>query len=191
MNTQAKEVCLADLPGNIVECGVAAGGSTALLATVVARHSKQPRRVFACDSFAGLPAPGELDRHQGQPAAALGWGEGTCAAAVEQLQQVCAKLGVSHLVEPVRGFFADTLPKTREKMGPIALLHMDGDWYESTLTILEQLYDQTIKEARIQIDDYGYWEGCQRAVEDFQRRRNLKFQLHRIDDTGVWMLKTP
>ncbi len=39
----ARQVCLLDLPGNFVECGVAAGGSSALLAHVIKRYSKRPR----------------------------------------------------------------------------------------------------------------------------------------------------
>jgi hypothetical protein len=39
----AKNVCIEDLEGNFVECGVAAGGSSALLAWVIKKYSSQPR----------------------------------------------------------------------------------------------------------------------------------------------------
>jgi Macrocin-O-methyltransferase (TylF). len=42
----AKRVCVEDLPGNFVECGVAAGGPSTLLAAVIARQSKRPRKLF-------------------------------------------------------------------------------------------------------------------------------------------------
>ncbi|HWW02252.1 MAG TPA: CmcI family methyltransferase [Candidatus Acidoferrum sp.] len=185
----AKEVCLRDLPGNFVECGVAAGGSSALLAAVVARHSRRPRKLFACDSFAGLPAPGPLDRHESQPAAALGWTAGTCASPVDSLLEVSARLGVSQIVEPVCGFFVETLPTARERIGEVVFLHLDGDWYESTRVALENLYAQVVPGGLIQIDDYGYWEGCGRAVADFQRDHGQRFELNRIDTTGVWLRK--
>ena len=51
------------------------------------------------------------------------------------------KLRVEKLVEPIKGLFADTLPVNRERIGSIALLHMDGDWYSSTRDILENLFD--------------------------------------------------
>jgi hypothetical protein len=54
---------------------------------------------------------------------------------------------------------------------------------------LENLFDQTAPSAPIQIDDYGYWQGCQRAVREFEQKRSLHFQLQPIDDTGVWMSK--
>jgi hypothetical protein len=144
----ARELCREDLAGEVVECGVAAGGSAALLAGVVTRHSKRPRRVFACDSFVGLPAPGPLDRHEGQAAARLGWSGGTCAAPVESLLAACRAVGAGAIVEPVRGFFAKSLPAVRARIGPIALLHLDGDWYESTRAVLDNLFDQVVDGGR-------------------------------------------
>jgi hypothetical protein len=187
--TLAKQVCQEDLTGQFVECGVAAGGSSALLAAVIARYSRRPRQLFAFDSFEGLPTPSDQDTHRGQHAEAAGWGAGTCAAPVESLREVCRKLGVEPLVEPVRGFFAQTLPATRKRIGPIAFLHMDGDWYESTRQELDNLYEQVVPGGRIQIDDYGHWEGCRRAVEDFQREAGIQFELHAIDAAGVWLEK--
>ena len=163
------------------------GGSSALLAAVIARHSRQPRRLFSFDSFEGLPVTSPLDTHGGRSAESLGWGAGTCAAPEASLLRVCAKLGVEKITEPVKGFFADSLPVHRDRVGPIALLHMDGDWHSSTRDILENLFDRVVPGGRIQIDDYGYWEGCQRAVTEFEHARGLKFELHRIDETGVWL----
>ena len=185
----ARHVCAHDVPGNFVECGVAAGGSSALLAAVIARHSRRPRRLFSFDTFEGMPAATAEDTSAGKPAESTGWGAGTCAAPEASLGEACRKLDVEKLVEPVRGLFAHTLPATRERIGSIAFLHMDGDWYSSTLDILENLYDQVGGGGRIQIDDYGYWEGCRKAVTEFEQKRGLKFQLDRIDETGVWMAK--
>jgi hypothetical protein len=66
---------------------------------------------------------------------------------------------------------------------------MDGDWYQSTLDILENLYDSVVAGGRIQIDDYGHWEGCRRAVHDFEAARGLSLKLNRIDYGGVWFVK--
>jgi len=187
--TLAKEVCQEDLPGNFVECGVAAGGSSALLAAVMARYSRRSRRLFAFDTFEGMPPPSTLDTCNGQAADKTGWGGGTCAAPETSLREICGKLGVENLVQPVKGLFADTLPVFRDAIGPIAFLHMDSDWYESTRTILEQLYEQIVPGGRIQVDDYGYWDGCTRAFTEFQARSGQKFRLHEIDGNAVWMRK--
>jgi len=185
----ALDICRADRPGNFVECGVAAGGSSALLAAVVARHSRRPRKVFSLDTFEGMPPPTAEDAHQGNPADETGWGTGTCAAPVESLLEACERSGGSAHVVPIKGLFQETLPVRKGEMGAIALLHMDGDWYDSTMAILREVYDQVDPGGFIQIDDYGHWDGCRKAVHEFEAARGLKFALTRIDATGAWMRK--
>jgi Macrocin-O-methyltransferase (TylF) len=186
---RAMSVCATDLPGNFVECGVAAGGSSALLAAMIKRHSKSPRRLFSCDTFSGMPKPGRFDRHGGVDADATGWGTGTCSAPMESLRKAAELLGAFDVIEPVQGLFEETLPKERSRIGQIALLHMDGDWYSSTQAILENLFDQVATSAPIQIDDFGHWDGCRRAVNEFTGKRGLKWDLNQIDFTGVWLVK--
>ena len=89
----------------------------------------------------------------------------------------------------MKGLFADTLPAKREEVGPISLLHLDGDWYESTRDILLNLYDVVLVGGYLQADDYGYWEGCRRAIEEFEAERGLRFEKRPVDATGVWFLK--
>ncbi len=67
---------------------------------------------------------------------------------------------------------------------------MDGDWYESTRDILENLFDQVVPGGAIQIDDYGHWEGCKKAVHEFADKRRLDFALSRVDEAGVWFRKS-
>ncbi|MDH6099008.1 class I SAM-dependent methyltransferase [Anabaenopsis sp. FSS-46] len=184
--TLIKKVCIENIPGNFVECGVAAGGSTALVAAVIKRYTKQPRWVYAFDSFDGMPAPTQEDKSNGILAEMTGWGTGTCAAPEDSVKEICNKLGVGNLVLLVKGYFQDTLPKMRDQVGMIALLHMDGDWYESTKTILTHLYDRISNDGLVQVDNYGHWEGCRQALHEFEAEGQLKFNLHQIDDTGVW-----
>lgn len=184
--TLIKRICVENIPGNFVECGVAGGGSTALAAAVIKRHTRQPRWVYAFDSFDGMPAPTEKDKSNGILAEVTGWGTGTCAAPETSVKEICNKLGVGDIVQLVKGYFEDTLPKMRDQVGMIALLHMDGDWYESTKTIINNLYDRISNDGFVQVDDYGFWEGCRQALHEFEAERQLKFKLHQIDNTGVW-----
>ncbi|NJL21136.1 MAG: macrocin O-methyltransferase [Leptolyngbyaceae cyanobacterium SM1_3_5] len=185
-----KQICLDDVPGEIVECGTCRGGAAALLAAVVQRYSLRPRYVYAFDTFEGMPDPIEIDRHQGIPANETGFGAGTLKAPIaENLNLICEALGVQDLVIPVAGLFAETLPANRSRIGAIALLHADGDWYESTLAIFNTLYDQIVPDGVIQVDDYGHWEGCRQAIHEFERDRFTEFGLRSIDYTGVWFTK--
>jgi predicted O-methyltransferase YrrM/Flp pilus assembly protein TadD len=184
-----KRICLENIPGNIVECGVAAGGSTALMAATIKRYSKQPRMLYAFDSFDGMPEPSPHDMHNGVSANASGWGTGTCAAPIDSVKSICRQLGVSDIVAPVKGYFEKTLPAHRNTVGMIALLHLDGDWYSSTMAILANLYDRIVNDGVLQVDDYGHWEGCRIAIHEFEQSRGLKLSISRIDGTGVWFVK--
>ncbi|MGF1493829.1 MAG: TylF/MycF/NovP-related O-methyltransferase [Microcoleaceae cyanobacterium] len=184
-----KMICQQNIPGNIVECGVARGGSTALMAWTIQRYTRQPRWLYAFDSFEGMPKPGELDKHNGVAAESTGWGTGTCSASEQQVRQVCEQLQVTHTVKTVKGYFQETLPRMRDQVGMISLLHLDGDWYESTRTILNTLYDRISDGGMIQVDDYGFWEGCRQALHEFETSNNLQFQIRPIDTTGVWFAK--
>jgi len=92
-------------------------------------------------------------------------------------------------VIPVKGLFAQTLPEYKSQIGEIAFLHADSDWYESTTDIFRTLYDSVIAGGIIQIDDYGYWEGCRQAIHDFESKHQFSFDLQAIDSAGVWFKK--
>ncbi len=64
-----------------------------------------------------------------------------------------AALGVADLTECIKGLFQETLPQ--RKTGPIAMLHLDGDWYEST-RVWPRAFVGTpsARAASVQIDDY-------------------------------------
>ena len=47
---------------------------------------------------------------------------------------------------------------------------------------LDYLYDAVIR-GYVIVDDYGEWEGCQKAVDDSIKERNLKIKLGRTDYT--------
>jgi len=186
----AKKICTLDLPGNFVECGVAAGGSSAMLAYVIKKHSRCPRVCFSCDTFEGLPEAGNKDTAHGQSAESLGWGAGSCAAPLESLMAAAKALGAHDVIQPLKGLFSETLGVNKPSIGQISLLHADGDWYESTKDIFENLYDAVVAGGFIQVDDYGYWQGCKQAVHEFEKNRNLRFQLNSIDGIGVWFKKS-
>jgi hypothetical protein len=166
------------------------GGSAALMAVVVKRYSRIPRFIYAFDTFEGMPDPTEVDRHEGIPANETGLGAGTLKAPIEQyLNRVCHAMNVGDIVIPVKGLFKQTLPQYKSEIGDIALLHADADWYESTMDIFSEFYDSVVFDGAVQIDDYGYWEGCRQAVHDFERRYDEYFTLYRINYTGVFFYK--
>jgi len=173
------------LPGSFVECGAWNGGSAALLAKVAERN--QNRHIWLFDSWEGLPEPSPEDvSYRGDPgkkAMILGSEE-------KARELIFKKFRLNpHNVHLVKGWFKDTIPSHKPAMGEIALLHIDCDWYESVKLCLRELYDRVVRNGFIFIDDYGYWKGCKKAVEEFIRERNLKIELIQIDFTGVYFQK--
>lgn len=184
----ARQVTQSPLSGNFVECGVAGGGSSAMMAALMKRYRKSPGLLFACDSFSGMPDPTEHDTVGGQAANATGWGAGTCAAPEDSVVEISSKLGCGALVRPIKGYFENTLPKIKAEVGKIALLHADCDWYSSLMTIFNELYDQVEPGGVIILDDYGYWEGIKKATDEFFAKRGIQAT---IQDLGgsAWFQK--
>ena len=69
------------------------------------------------------------------------------------------------------------------------MLRLDTDWYESTKHELEHLFPRLQKGGILIIDDYGHWEGCRKAVDEYMDTNNIRLFLHRIDYTGRLAIK--
>jgi len=156
-----------NLPGSIVECGVWRGGMSAGLAKLLGDE----RSYYLFDSFEGLPPAQDIDG-----GAAQAWQQDkdspryydNCSAEQSNATQAMKIAGATR-VNLVKGWFNESLPGQKIDQG-IALLRLDGDWYESTMTCLEHLYPQVVEGGLILIDDYYAWDGCARAVHDYLSR---------------------
>jgi hypothetical protein len=140
------------------------------------------RTLWVFDTFDGLPAPSENDPDYD---AALRF-TGKCVGTLEQVQSLLDSLGLTeYILRP--GLFKDTLRTT--DTGQIAVLHIDGDWYESTKTCLEALWERVSPGGIVQIDDYGTWEGCRKAVDEFLAQHDIRSKLRYVDSSGKQIYK--
>jgi O-methyltransferase len=169
------------IPGDFVECGVARGGCSALMASL-AKKDPSGRRMWLFDSFQGLPDPTAEDFHETEQMT----GEhirplprGSCLGTKGEVENLLfTKFGLSReSVFLVEGWFQDTLPDHRDRIGQIAVLRIDGDWYESTLCCLRNLYDRVSLGGYIIVDDYGTCIGCKKAVHEFLDGKGIKVRL--------------
>ena len=69
----------------------------------------------------------------------------------------------------IKGWFQDTLVIT--DTGPIAFLSIDADWYNSTKQVLGTMVPRVVPGGIVVIDDYGHWDGCRKAVDEFLGNR--------------------
>ncbi len=172
------------IPGDLVECGTARGGSAALMGLAL-KHFGASRTVWVFDTFEGLPPPTAGDPDQ----ARAGRYTGACRGNLEEVEAFFHRTGILGNCKLVKGLFRDTLPGCAVRT--IAVLHLDCDWYESLKVCLDQLYDRVSSGGIIQIDDYGHWEGARKAVDAFLDRRGLNVHLRRLDYTGRQVVKPP
>jgi len=171
----AREIDILSVPGDIVECGVYNGGSAATIAATCLK-SHLNRNIWLFDSFEGLPKPSDKDGIRAQS----GFHEGWCLGDVSKVREIFSKLHIPESrVHIVVGWFQDTFPSIQIQR--IALLHIDADWYESVKLCLEKFYDNVCPGGFIILDDYGRWEGCRRATDEFLIKHQLNVRLTQVD----------
>ena len=71
----------------------------------------------------------------------------------------------------------------------LPLGRLDGDLYDSTKVCLENLYDQVVPGGYVIIDDYGCWQGCKIATDEFIAVMDADIELKIIDDKGRFWQK--
>lgn len=149
-----------------MECGVLDGGTAALMAF---GSRSSGRAVHLFDSWEGLPATTPEDGD-----AAMWSGEDV--GSPKRVLAVMKSLGIDRSrLHFHRGWFSETFPKA--DLGKIALLHADGDFYESVKITLETWFPRMSSGGYIQIDDYSAFIGCRTAVDDFlSRHAHLKLE---------------
>jgi hypothetical protein len=91
-------------------------------------------------------------------------------------------------VHVTKGWFNESIPSVAADIGPIIFLRLDGDLYASTMDVLQLLYDKVNPDGLVYIDDWGSFNGCRRAVEDFRTEKNITAPVNYIREypgTGV------
>jgi hypothetical protein len=176
----ARQVYDADRSGRqglIIEAGTARGGSAIVMAT--AKDRRRAMKVY--DVFGQIPSPSEFDgsdvhaRYQkivGGRARGVGGDTyyGYRDNLYGEVAESFARLGVpidENNIELIKGLFEDTIDITE----PVAFAHIDGDWYESTMTCLERITPFLVPGGRMVLDDYFHWSGCRKAVDAYFANR--------------------
>jgi O-methyltransferase len=160
--------------GCVIECGVWRGGMIAGIANLLGSS----RKYFLFDSFEGLPPAQKIDgdsaiEWQSNPDSELYFDNNT--APIEFAQDAMSMAGIKNY-EIIKGWFSDTLPNFKPPEN-IALLRLDGDWYESTMTCLESLMPHMAPNGIVIIDDYYTWDGCSKAVHDYLSSRSSTLKI--------------
>ena len=89
----------------------------------------------------------------------------------------------------VQGKVEETLPAHMPR-GPISILRLDTDWYESTRDELTHLFPLLVPGGILLLDDYGFWAGQKKAVDEYFDRHGIRLLLQRIDANARLAIRT-
>jgi len=189
---------LNQISGDIVECGVWRGGSMLTVAEKLLAGGSLDKVIWLFDTFGGMTEPTSSDVRtgDGRSAIQMNW-----KADIKNLSVGTGYEGgiaaAASLQDVTNGFQAINFPanKTRYIVGKveetlvissnlpekISLLRLDTDWYESTKIELEILWPRLVPGGVLILDDYDYWKGSKKAVDEYFKDRSDKPFLIRMD----------
>ncbi len=183
------------IPGALVECGVWRGGSMMAVAKTLLSINSTHRELFLFDTYCGMPDATDLDVDtEGRPASVLldqarrlPPGEraeshivAECPVEIVKSNLISTGYPVGNL-HFVQGRVEDTIPQ--QSPDKIALLRLDTDWYESTRHEMACLFPRLSRHGVLIVDDYGYWRGARRAVDEYFEDTTECVFLSRVDST--------
>ena len=192
-----KYVIKHDIKGDFVECGVWKGGSMMTIAETLLQLGITDRQLYLYDTFEGMTAPTENDVDSLNRTAAIQLNQ---EINVKEKSEVWAYSGLNEVkknmslinypnnnIHFIKGDILKTIPDTISES--IALLRLDTDWYESTKHEMIHLYPLLQHNGVLIIDDYGFWRGSRKAVDEYIDENNIQILLNRMDETGRIAIK--
>jgi len=184
------------ITGSIVECGVWQGGSIMATAIKLKKMNSIDKDLFLFDTFEGMPKPTNVDiDYTGVPAHeeferlkinnhSSNWAR----VPLEEVKKAVYSTGYpKEKIHFVKGKVENTLPANAPNS--ISILRLDTDFYESTIHELFHLFPRLSPGGVLIIDDYGYFKGAQKAVDEYFKKNKIPLLLNRIDFSGRIAIK--
>ena len=174
--------------GAIVECGVWKGGMIAGMSFILGSK----RDYYLYDSFEGLPNVQLIDGPNAVKWQSNEKGEyyfDNCKAE-EKYAREAMHISKAKNYKIIKGWFSETITKNYLTPKEIAILRIDGDWYDSTLVCLENLFPKVRNGGLIIFDDYLTWDGCSRAVHDYLSNNLRNEKIRTYNEKVAYIIKS-
>jgi hypothetical protein len=185
-----------EVPGVFAECGVWLGGSVMAMLLQLRKLGADNRDIVLYDTFEGMTAPTEHDSSGFDGHAQTIWDLSKAAGQrawdpwfkpevfnLDKVRELLLSTGYpAQRLHFIKGKVEETLPA--QAPDQIALLRLDTDWYESTWHELLHLYPRLSQGGVLLIDDYGHWDGCRKAVDEYFATQARPALLSRVDYTA-------
>ncbi len=181
-----------EIPGDFVECGVWRGGSLMAIIKTLINIKTWDRIIIGFDTFEnGMTQASKFDVSvygtNGKDVV-QDWEKENEYPSLEDVSNYLDSAGYPKKnIKLIKGDIFRTLEK--EKIDSISLLRLDTDWYDTTKFELDFLYSKVSKGGVIIVDDYGYWQGARKAVDEFITQNKLPVYLNRVDNTARLIIK--
>jgi O-methyltransferase len=190
----AKHVVDNDIEGDIIECGIAAGGNFATMILGATENEKgAARRFWGFDSFEGIQRAGKKDAEQAGIGAITHDTNVpyedllvTTNITAHSLQQVMTNLmnwGLDKYdVNLIQGWVQNSIPTVIDQINKIAILRLDMDVYHPTIFTLEALWDKISVGGIVIIDDWAL-SGVRVACEEFFEAKGINPEIHTVENS--------
>jgi len=195
LRRQLERVVAEHVPGDVVELGVWRGGAAMYARAVLMTLGQEAarRRVHLFDAFGTLSGYGPARNYLAVP--------------LRDVKEAFRKFDLlATEVRFHRGLFNVTLPRFvnksahKNESGAIAVLRIDGNFYQSYADALHNLWDRVSVGGAVIFDDFstgppmqirrnGGGGGPRAAWEDFRRARALRVHLRAIDQMSSYVIK--
>ena len=173
------------VPGDFVEAGAWRGGASIFLRALLEAYDVPDRVVWVADSFAGMPRP-DPSRYPADAGIDLSR-VARLTVPLAEVRRNFRRYGLlDERVRFLEGWFRDTLPTA--PIGPIAVLRLDGDLYESTMNVLTHLYPRVSPGGCVVVDDH-WFPPCRKAMDDYRTMHGISEEVRRIDTQGAFWVK--
>lgn len=176
-----------DIAGDLLEAGVWRGGTAIFMRWLMDKYyvrSKNTRKVWALDSFAGFPTGNQKEKATTDSIISKMY-----SIPLEEVKGYFDKFGyLDDRTVFVKGFFSETLPYI--DVDQLSVLRIDADLYESTKDCLHFLYPKLSRGGFVIIDDYGEEAfDCAKAVDEYRDKHRITEKIHWVDSKCIYWRK--
>jgi hypothetical protein len=178
-----------DIPGDFVEIGVWRGGAIMIMLYKLLQLGVQDRHIHLYDTFSGTTEASVEDtcidgRCATDPAV---FETVKCEAEYDLVYKNIQSVGypmdrIHFHIGDIRNVAVSDIPDI------ISLLRLDNDWYELYAFELPLFEPRVSYGGIVIIDDYGWWNGCKKAVDEYI---GTMVELYHVQETAWWIRHPP
>lgn len=188
MRIAIKDILQSQIVGDIVQAGVWRGGMSIwmnyLIYNLFPGQNIEPRKLWLFDSYGEFPCPTYPRDKYVHPVTEILYEN---HATTEVVESNFEKFGIpTSNVYLVKGKFEDSIKNV--DIPKISILHLDCDYYDSTLLMIEKYYPKITKGGYIIINNYYYeYIHAKIAVDEYRGKNNITNPVIKLGEKyGYW-----